>query len=560
MKIISEIRIDHFRSFKKDQISDLGDFTSFAGVNNSGKSNVLRAMHAFFTSNTDVDALLNVSDDYFKHDRRRQKRKISISLKFDLPKSFHFRKGLENIKTLLGGDSFLITKEWSLDNPMSLYYLNDSRTALGLDDKERVDKFLGLISFRYIPNRVLPLDIIRNEHKALRNVLIRRLASRGDSIFSEIKDTSRILINSLSKNIHDACPDIGDIRLDTPTSWQDMIFAFGYKLAVGKAEIPDIAQGSGIQSFLMLHTLALIDRDYFQQFGWRQAAIWAIEEPESSLHTSLEAQVASYLADLSNSNDNRLQIFSTTHSDLILQYSNKTIFVALDEGESKFEETEKERALKKSAASGITRWIEPLLCFPLDPLLLVEGKFDHDFIQRALEIIAPDLKIHVEYLEKLEGAKMVGGVDEIYEYLKRKINLIKVRCKDAPIIVLLDWDVATKRRSDFQKLMNRDIPLHVVYCDNTFNHNLGETFRGIERFMPDRIISEVETAYPDLFMQRRNGIKEVTKKDYERLKSIINQVVLSGILKNDLTHIEPVLNEVIQITNGQPRGAAPTRA
>ncbi len=32
-------------------------------------------------------------------------------------------------------------------------------------------------------------------------------------------------------------------------------------------------QVSGMQSLLMFETLHLIDRDYFQRFGWNQAAI-----------------------------------------------------------------------------------------------------------------------------------------------------------------------------------------------------------------------------------------------------------------------------------------------
>ena len=44
-----------------------------------------------------------------------------------------------------------------------------------------------------------------------------------------------------------------------------------------ESKIRDTEQGSGIQSLLMLETLYLIDRDYFQQFGWRQAAIWGVE-------------------------------------------------------------------------------------------------------------------------------------------------------------------------------------------------------------------------------------------------------------------------------------------
>ncbi|WP_185204784.1 AAA family ATPase [Chryseobacterium sp. C3] len=53
MDIISKIEIKHFRLFDggKDQekvhIEELGDFNIFSGANDSGKSNVLRALNLF---------------------------------------------------------------------------------------------------------------------------------------------------------------------------------------------------------------------------------------------------------------------------------------------------------------------------------------------------------------------------------------------------------------------------------------------------------------------------------------------------------------------------------
>ncbi len=83
---------------------------------------------------------------------------------------------------------------------------------------------------------------------------------------------------------------------------------FGYRLMSGDIEVDDSAQGSGIQSLLMLETLSLIDRDYFQQFGWKQASLWALEEPESSLHSTLEATVSKFLSEISTDNSSRLHL------------------------------------------------------------------------------------------------------------------------------------------------------------------------------------------------------------------------------------------------------------
>ena len=108
-----------------------------------------------------------------------------------------------------------------------------------------------------------------------------------------------------------------------------MVFAFGYLLDQQGTELEDFLQGSGIQSVLMLETLLLIDQDYFQKFGWRQASIWGIEEPESSLHSSLEVQIAAFLRSVSSNPRGRLQVLSTTHSDAMIQYADRPVYVSL---------------------------------------------------------------------------------------------------------------------------------------------------------------------------------------------------------------------------------------
>ena len=551
MKLISEIEIDHFRSIKSDRITGLGDFTAFAGLNNSGKSNVLRALHAFFTNKTDANVPLSIDTDYYRHDLKKKKKakRIRIAIKFNLPLSFKFRKGLEDAQKFLGGATFKITKEWRRDYASALYYLNDLNTPLDLDSREKVDQFLSLISFRYIPNRVLPLDIIRSEHQALRDVLVRRLASKAKNqaeVFEAIRSTSSTLIASLERNVHDACQDVGKIRLATPTSWQDMIFAFGYKLGVNDVEIDDSAQGSGIQSLLMLETLSLIDRDYFQKFGWKQAAVWALEEPESSMHSSLEARISSYLASISTDASSRLQILSTTHSDLVLQHADHAVFVTMNHGTTSFEIADKRTVLQKSANLGISRWIHPILANPLNPIVLVEGKFDYAFIDKALKVIKPDTEIRVAYLEQLQGGNVTGGVDELLKYIKSNVNAIKTRAIAAPIIVVLDWD-AGKKKGEFEKVMSKgDAYKVLVWPDTTFNPNLGKAFHGIERHIPDRIVDEAD-ANVRVLGTKADGSRTVSREDYRKFKDAVHAVVTKGLSMDDLIYARPFIEELAKL-------------
>ncbi len=71
MKLISKIYIDHFRSIRQAEIESLGNFTAFAGLNNAGKSNVLRALNAFFTGCTDINTKIEYKKDYYRNDLAR---------------------------------------------------------------------------------------------------------------------------------------------------------------------------------------------------------------------------------------------------------------------------------------------------------------------------------------------------------------------------------------------------------------------------------------------------------------------------------------------------------
>jgi AAA15 family ATPase/GTPase len=94
MRLISRVAVKSFRSIRGDTIEDLGDFTAFAGLNNSGKSNVLRALNAFFSGETDPGVAVNVDNDFFRPDLKKKKAKrIRVTVTFSLPISSVFEKG-----------------------------------------------------------------------------------------------------------------------------------------------------------------------------------------------------------------------------------------------------------------------------------------------------------------------------------------------------------------------------------------------------------------------------------------------------------------------------------
>jgi hypothetical protein len=323
-----------------------------------------------------------------------------------------------------------------------------------------------------------------------------------------------------------------------------MAFAFGYRLTNGNIEVDDSAQGSGIQSLLMLETLSLIDRDYFQQFGWKQASVWALEEPESSLHSTLEATVSKFLSEISTDKMSRLQLLATTHSDLVLQYADRSVFVSKYGNESRFSSDEGKRAvLERAASAGISRWVHPILANPLDAIVLVEGKSDVLFLEQALRLLAPHLNPAVSCVGDLQGGNVSGGWSEMLSYVKANAAAIRTRLPEAPLVIVLDWDSASKKPEFEKHLRGTDRAKVLVWPDSTFNPHLGTAFHGLERHLSDRLILE---AGKELVGTKPDGTLTIAKDELGVLKSKVLSLLQNGIQLSDLEHARPFIAELIQ--------------
>lgn len=553
MQLISKVEIECFRSVKNARIETLDNFNSFVGLNNSGKSNLLRALNLFFLNTPEVDTPFSFDTDYYLPylHKKRRKKYIQIGITFKIPSNFLFPKRIKYIKESLGNE-FTVVKRWEKNSQNPAYFLNDS--AVNEETKENINIFLSLVNFRYIPNRVLPIDMIRKEHQALKDVLIRRLgkdSKESKETFDSIKSISEKLISKFSGRITGLNLGIKNISLSTPQTWADMVYSFGYNLSDGNFEMSDALQGSGTQSLLMLETLYLIDKDFFQQFGWKQASIWAVEEPESSLHTSMEAQVAYFLNKISNDNPNRLQIFSTTHSDLVMQYSDKAYFVKKENGETNFDAAlSKKDILSRSSESGISRYSHPILFNPLDILILPDGKYDCPFIEQAISLLDKNVSVKIISLENLKDGK-TGGQEDLYTYLSENKEVIKNRTKTAPLIVVLDWE--SKSKEKFDKLsaqVNSRIKIF-RWDEKNVNPLLDDSFRGTERFYSDRLIQIVNEKCPNIIGTKDNGMKTIDRAKYEIIKkNLYEEICANSISKEDIKYAEPFIKEIIEFIKG----------
>jgi hypothetical protein len=537
---IRDIEISRFRSIRDATLSDLQDFSVLAGLNNSGKSNFLRALHLFFTGRPEPELPFSLARDYYRGElSAKRKKNIRISIHFTLPRSFRFRGGLKPVEDLLGRD-FTITKEWAFRQTDTTVYLNNSLTPLPPGEVIKVTQFLALISFRYVPNRVVPTEIIRKEQRALRDVLVRRLAKfkkQSEAVFKGLETTAESLVLAVSEDIKKFAPDIQKVRLATAASLADLAFQFGYRLEEGGVEMDENEQGSGMQSLLMFETLHLIDRDYFQQFGWKQAAVWAVEEPESSLNTALEARTAHFLSRVAQEQGGRLQIIATTHSDLMIQYGGSGYYIEKAPTPSKGVEStaiakSPKDLVQHSSRFGVSRWVNPVLLFPLEPLVLVEGKFDRDFLIQCFRALRISRAPRVACLEDLKNDSSKGGVETLIAFVKENADVIRARQSFAKVGVLLDWDSAGKV-STFSSTFKSSDPFAAMAWDvSEANPNAfySQNCKGVEQFYPDSVLLEATV---------------VKKDETAALKKLLNDQVNKGLRDSDVGYAKPLIERLI---------------
>lgn len=90
MKIIEKIEIKHFRSFLgtpqsyETEITNINDLNIFSGANDSGKSNILRALNLFFNGEISYKVPFEFDRDFFVGKKDSAHKVIEIGINFDL--------------------------------------------------------------------------------------------------------------------------------------------------------------------------------------------------------------------------------------------------------------------------------------------------------------------------------------------------------------------------------------------------------------------------------------------------------------------------------------------
>ena len=431
-------------------------------------------------------------------------------------------------------------------------------------DTETAKAFLNLILYRYIPDRVSPFDIIASEERAFNSVIgsrIKRTGKKSSSATappaSYMDDLAKALTN-IQKPLELRAEQAGlpTPKIKIPTDPSEMLFDLKYSIGVGNSSIGHENFGSGAQSHLMIETLKIVDGDFGGSFGWKQAVIWGIEEPEISLHPLLETKMAYFLRSFTYDGSGRFQIFCTTHSNSMLEYSDSASLIVLEpDGTSKVTQyTNRRYAMRCIMDLGATHRMDPVLQYPLDAILLVEGKYDQDFLTQAFKILDPKLsdRLHVLQVPDLNPSETSGGIEKVKKYVKENTKLISERLPESPVLVLIDQDQSYAVKQEIEKSLDM---IHNGKCfawekEHIYQHTpSGKLRNGIEAFYPERFWETIYKSGNDyLNYDSSNSAPYYSLKEQrfeDNVKQALSEIVKISIKQEDLKNLQPVLDQIV---------------
>lgn len=564
LSVIQYVRIENFRSIRSAELSEIGDYAPVIGLNSSGKSNVLRALNLFFNGYLDETRTpLSMTDDFSTHAPKGKKKLVSVTVGLRLTDEFKVRGQDEFHRTHGVSDVIFIKRMWGLSvdktATVETFYFGPSASELIEATTENVAPLLAhirAVRFVYVPNHARPADLIRRELAPLQSTLVSRLRSTKayreslvDELFQELTAMGQRMFGDVSEAVSRGLPGLG-IQPDLPVDFADLVFNLGVqaRAAGDVARAPEF-EGSGVQSLLLLHVLNLADRTHRGSgFGWVQASIWAIEEPESFLHAGLRVQFSTDLHKYAL--DPKRQIFVTTHQDEFVRTSDFA-WVTTKSPDTALTRMTARDALVASAKASISTYSHPLFTFASEPILIVEGPFDDIYLRGAIEEGSLKPRWRLISPKVVFGDEYTG--DAIYQYLKYNRQVIASRPDAAPVIMLRDWEAKDKQKYD-KILSVHPYSTCLVPPIELTNPSLGESFVGIERYLStDFILSVVsvkslgrESGEPDApYSIKRHVLEEVKRPLAE--KATGNTPVgtyMQGLAAWVDTQVEQILSNV----------------
>lgn len=299
MNLVDEIEISYFRSFYKVKFSNLNNLNVIFGKNDSGKSNIVRALNLFFSGRPDHTQDFDFGTDFcvarkIEADSSEDVRKfLYVKITFNTPPTYQ--------KSL--GKKFYVKRQWTVSRGDE--YTEEISSTIPQSRRHIVSRFINKIRFMYIP-------AIKDESifAMLLSDVYETLA--GSTQFEEAMMEFTAQIQNLTGPLFQNLPReiSAGTKIGSPTQMVELFRTLDFETLndgiTGSMSLTR-QRGDGIKARHIPEILKYISDNDSYDFH-----IWGFEEPENSLDFSAAQAEAVRIIDLAKGKS--VQIFITTHS------------------------------------------------------------------------------------------------------------------------------------------------------------------------------------------------------------------------------------------------------
>ena len=352
---IHDISVRNFRGIAYLDRLRCGSINSFTGKNDSGKSSIIKALDAFFNKNITQADIYKGSEEGAK---------VSINIRFSGAEDFHplatdcedlvsitrefefSSKGKMTMSEYYTCEDFeenndcWAQKEAGLNSRLQNEGLPVTKSGSGvtnlskvealyehMKDRPRSDKkhdigeyvknmtkvygsfeFPTFSMFEAEANLDESATNFQKQFKAIVAESIEGNKELTDQLEENVRDDLEEEFNEITTFMRKNVPDLEQVKPNVVSSWGNLMkFDLSLKFAGDNFEVPLSHRGTGFKRLLMVA--------YFEYLASRvdkQHHYFAIEEPETFLHPSLQLDLLESIKSLSTTN----QFFLTTHSPI----------------------------------------------------------------------------------------------------------------------------------------------------------------------------------------------------------------------------------------------------
>lgn len=299
MQLIKEIEISYFRSFYKFKLRSLNDLNIIFGKNDSGKSNLVRALSLFFAGEPDHDEEFDFAMDFCdqrlqeSNDSEDIRKFLYVKITFNTPKSFQ--------RSL--GKTFYVKRQWTVSRGVE--YLEEVSSTIPGSKRHILKRLMNKIRFIHIP-AIKDLTIFER----LLTDVYETLADASD--FEYAVETFSTEVQQLTSTMFSTLPVevSGQTKIGAPTQMGYLFETLDFETIAPGDEKPKSLtrqRGDGIKARHIPELLSYISEH--DDFDFH---IWGFEEPENSLDfVAAQAEAERFLA---LAKGDKAQVFLTTHS------------------------------------------------------------------------------------------------------------------------------------------------------------------------------------------------------------------------------------------------------